>query len=734
MVLAGLLAACHQPDVATVPPQDSPAYATPPAPPGSSAAAGANRPIPLLAPGQRAGVARAEIELGTGRLIGAAPGQPPGLEIAPGGEVTLDLVNVDVRDVARSVLGDLLKLPYAVDATLQGTVTLRTGRPIPRSAVLGALTDALALSGIALVERGGLVQLVPLANAPREARLAGPDGAGFVTRVVTPANVAAADLARVLEPLLPAGAAIRADPARNALIISGTERTIAEMLDNLAVFDVDALKGLSFALLPLRNAPPREVAREIASMLGGGGSALAGLVRVVPVDRLHAVLVTSVKPEQLRRVRGWIEWLDQGGGSDERQFYVYRVQNGRAVDLAAVLRKAIGIEAGSAGGGARPPASVLPPLPGTGGPGPPGAPGGAFGAGVAAPGAANVPPVLAGDLPAAPPAGTPDQDTGQAGTGAAMPSGGGSGPRITADEINNALVITATPHEYAQIEAALLKLDIPPLQVLVEATIAEVTLTNQLSFGLQYFIKSGNFRAFFGTPPTDQTGNGSSISAPFPGFSLIPGLNAGFVSNGGTNVVLQALSQLTNIRVLSSPNLLVLNNQSARLQVGDQVPIATQSAVSTIVPNAPVVNSIEYRDTGVILSVTPRVNAGGLMLLDITEEVSNPTTTTTSSLTSPTISERRVTSSVAIGDGQTIALGGLIQDSRQTDKTGIPLLSDIPVIGALFGTRNNQLTRTELIVMITPHIVRDRRDAEAVTEELRQKLRLAVPVLHAHPP
>jgi general secretion pathway protein D len=266
-----------------------------------------------------------------------------------------------------------------------------------------------------------------------------------------------------------------------------------------------------------------------------------------------------------------------------------------------------------------------------------------------------------------------------------------------------------------------------------------VTLTNQLQYGLQYYIQSGDFRALLSSPTTTTTtGTTTSTSSattpgnvisPFQSFNYIPGLNIAITGTSGSAVILQALSQLTRVQVLSSPNLLVLNNQSARIQVGDQVPIATQSAVSTVTSGAPTVNSIEYRDTGVILNITPRVNASGLVLLDISEEVSAAGSTTTSTIASPTITQRRIRSSVAVSDGQTIALGGLIQDQRTKGKNGVPFLQDIPVLGWLFGTHNDQLTRTELIALITPHVIRSSDDAAAVTEELRQKLPMTVPAL-----
>lgn len=694
-----------------------------------------------LGAGARRSSGPSEIVRGTGQFVRpdtagsrlpAAQAQP-----VPGPDATLDFVNVDVRDVVRSVLGDLLRLTYIIDPAVQGPITLQTGRPIPRSSVLPTLESSLQLNGIALVERDGVYRVLPIANAAKEARLGGPVGSGFVTRIVTPQYVAAVDLQRVLEPLLPPGSSVRADPSRNVLIVTGTEATVASILGNVSTFDVDFLRGMSFALLPLRNAQAKDLAREVTGLIGTSGAS-AGLVKVVPIDRLNAVLVTAMQPVYLDRVRQWVDRLDRGTNAGERRLYVYRVQNGRAADLASVLRKAIGVEtsnASSAGSGAS-----LPGGPGAafgqgdaqpfaqgglggsqGGLG--GGPLGGLGGSAASSGSTRQVNPLLGPLPTDQ-ASAPSSSQGRGGQDGAgsQPDEKASGTRITADEVNNALVITATSHDYALIEAALQRLDIVPLQVLIEATIAEVTLTDQLSYGLQYYIKSGNFQAILGQGATN------NVNSPFSGFNFLPGYDFAFSTAGGSSVILQLLSQLSTVRVLSSPNLMVLNNQPARLQVGDQVPIATQSAVSTFSSGAPVVNSIEYRDTGVILRVTPRVNASGLVLLDIAQEVSDVASTTTSSLNSPTISQRRLSSSVAVGDGQTIALGGLIRDNRATSKNGIPFLQDIPVLGALFGTRTSATTRTELIVLITPRVVRSGEEARAVTEELQRKLPLTIPV------
>ena len=681
----------------------------------ASQSSGSSAPISLERRGSNRGPSLTpEIVRGNGQFIAPpvdSQQQTPGKE-SVGDAVTLDFVNADIRDVVRSVLGDTLRLPYALDPSVQGNVTLQTGGPIPRAAVLSSLEAALRLSGTAIVVRDGLYRVMPTANAARETRLDGSSSSGFTTRIVTPRFVAATDLQRALEPLLHAGSSARADPGRNILILSGSNQDVADILDDVAIFDVDYLRGLSFALLPLKNAQAKDVAREVNSMLAATGGTMTGMVRVIAVNRLNGLLLTAMQPTYLDRVQSWVQRLDQGGAdSTNRQLFVYRVQNGRAADLASVLRKTLGIDASSGGGGGSATKSTSSPdasLGGSTGGSDRQPTGGRFSQQYSAPPDVQNPSTSA----------QADSGADPSSSGADASHGDGlSGVRITADEGNNALLLLATPQEYGIIQSALQQLDILPLQVMIEATIAEVDLTDQLAYGLQYSIDSGRFKAIFSATSS------TSPSANAPGFSGI------YMPSANSSVVLQALQQVSNVHVLSSPNLLVLNNQSARLQVGDEVPIATQSAVGVLTSGSPVVNSIEYRDTGVILKVTPRVNASGLVLLDISQEVSDVSTTTSSTLDSPTFSQRRVNSSVAVADGQTLALAGLIKENRTVSKNGIPLLQDIPWVGNLFSMHSTSTSRTELIVLITPRVVRDRAAGQAITDELRDKLPLTVPML-----
>ncbi len=298
------------------------------------------------------------------------------------------------------------------------------------------------------------------------------------------------------------------------------------------------------------------------------------------------------------------------------------------------------------------------------------------------------------------------------------------GVKVIANKYNNTLLIRATPQAYQMIQATLSRLDTAPLQVLIEATIAEVTLNNALKYGIQYYLHQGNFRAGFNT-----TANGGLSGSVTPNnlnpLANVPGFNFIF-SGGNADVTIDALSQITHVRVLSSPSVVVQDNSEAVLTVGDEVPITTRTAVSVDNPDAPVVNNIEYRNTGVILQVKPRINSDQVVALQIGQEVSRVVNTAQLATNSPTptIQQRKITSTVDVQSGQTVVLGGLIQDSEQRSNGKVPILGDIPILGPLLGSNtSNSDDRTELIVFITPRVIRDAQDARDISEELRSRMR-----------
>jgi general secretion pathway protein D len=695
--LAGALAACST---------DAP----PPAPPAAQSAAPAvAEPAPASATADATPLGDAqsgpkfEIYPGTGAFTGterlhraetAATGDEGG--------ITLNFVNTDVKDVAKAVLGDYLKLNYEIGASVQGTVTIQTSQPLKHSQVLPALEQALRLNGMTIVESHGIYKVLPLTDAPRLAHISpgGPrskNDIGYGIDIVPVRYVGAAEMQKLLEPLAPAAGIIHADTARNVLLIEGTAEERQTLRDDVALFDADWLSGMSFAIFTPTYTDAEELTKELNQVMGGLNSPVGGLVQLVPIQRLNAVLAISHQTKYLEHLRAWVNRLDRPGQGSDKRIYIYSVQNGRASDLANTLGKLLfgGNNASSThssvAGGTAASSSFEPGL-NT----PPSTTSGSSTGGLSSGGGATAAPT-----------------TSQSHEGASV-SGNAPGIgslSITADETNNALAILATPQQYGTIEQALRKLDAAPLQVLLEAAIAEVTLTNNTQYGVQYFYQPNSANQIV----LSDSGS-SSIAQSFPGFSYM------FANGSNIKVILDALATVTHVEVVSSPEVMVLNNQTANLQVGDRVPIITQQAVSTTTGDAPIVNSVEYEDTGVILKVTPRVNRGGMVMLDISQEVSEVASATTTGIQSPTIQERKISSSVAVQDGETIVLGGLISDSRTQTHTGIPYLQDVPVLGNLFRDTGDNKARTELMVLITPHVVDDIRKARKVTDELRHRL------------
>jgi general secretion pathway protein D len=663
------------------------------------------------------------VERGTGTFLNPPDQRARGSVTTDArGEITLNVVDAELREVVRLVLEEALGANYVIDPTVGGRITVQTTRPVPAEDLVPVLDAVLRMNGAALVQTGDLFRVVPIDQAltsgpmPEVRPLPRARARGFGVQVVPLRFVAASELAPLLEPFTPPGGAVQVDAGRNLLLLAGTSEQLATLQDLLSIFDVDWMQGMSFGLFPLDTASAPELAQELDQVFGGteaGPGPLAGVVRVVPLERLNAILVVSSQPAYLDQAETWIDRLDRVGEGEEPEIYVYPVQNVRAATLSEVLSEIFDARTATVGE-----PSLLAPglepieLTST----QPFALGGASDVRQREQESLAQQPLMeqteadeqrrparsalagarppAGRPPDARPAGAPREDE----------------IRIIADDSTNSLVIRASPRDYRKIRDALEKLDILPLQVLIEATIAEVTLSDQLRYGLEWFFRSGEFETRFSAR------EGGGVRARFPGF------NALFSSPGDAAVVLNALEDITDVDVISSPQVVVLDNQTAQLQVGDQVPILSQQAQSVTDTDAPVVNSIEQVQTGVILSVTPRVNAGGLVTMEIQQEVSDAIETTSSDINSPTISQRRIASTVAVQSGETVALGGLIRDNRNNRQTGLPLLSSIPVVGWLFGVTDRRSERTELLVLITPSVIGSQEEARAATEELRRRL------------
>lgn len=604
------------------------------------------------------------------------------------GDIRLNFPSADVRVVAKAVLGDVLRIPYTVAPGVTSQVTLVTPGPIARNSIFGVFENSLKSADLALVPQNGGFTIMTVQSALASG-VTGPTTVGYSTEVIRLQFINASELKKLLDSVVP-NVVASIDATGNTMTIAGTsgQRTSAREL--IKQFDVNWLRNMSFAYFTPQRIDARLIVPELEKLINAPDAPTRNLVRLIAMERLNGIIAVSAQRQYLEDVSRWVEVLDREGANNEARIFVYKVQNGRSRDLAKTINSAFGNGGQDSGASANEAVSANNQA---------GEGSERTNSGTPTPSA----PQVAGDRQSS------DINSSQGDTRRGPPV------TITSDDTNNAVIVFGSPRNFAVVEEALRKLDVPPYQVLIEAAITEVTLTDDLRYGVQWNFQTGdsNFALSQGT--------GANPTRILPGFSY-------FFSGNDISATLNALEERTNVKVVSAPKLVVLNNQTASLQVGDQVPIQTQSAQSVENPNAPIVNAIEYRDTGVILKVTPRVNASGLVLLDIAQEVSDISSRSIQGISSPIISTRRVSTSIAVQDGQVVTLGGLFRDSNSFGKNGLPILSRIPILGGLlFGNQKNVQNRTELLILIKPHVLRTADDARAVTEELRTKIRTLEP-------
>ena len=642
---------------------------------------------------------------------------------AAGDGYDLNFENAPVTTVAKVILGDILGTGYTIDPRVQGTITLASGRPVSKADVLFVLENALRMSNVAMVRDRNGYRLIPAADATGSGFVDTDEAtrAGYGISVVPLHYVSAQAMLKLLDGFGIKPNAVRVDNARNLVIIQGTGPERRSAVDTMLSFDGDWMRGQSVGVFPIHNSTPEPIITEIEKIMDTGEGGLSqNMIKFQPVARLNAILVVSRKPEYLKTVATWIKRLDESDTAGVN-LKVYRLRYGSAKQVAALLNE---ILVGRSAGGLDTAQSQVAPGAGlsvasSGGP-------------LAALSAQPPTPLgqagFGGTAAAARPAGAPAGAAAAGTAGGNDLSQGGAGVlggrtaenylpniRITPDITNNAILVYATMETQHIVEQTLRQIDRPPMQVAIDATVAEVTLNDVLTYGVQYFLNTHN-------PGSQDAASVVSTIAGAAGAlsGVYPGLN--FVLGPSTmpNVVLNALHNVTDVKVLSNPSLVVLDNQAATLQVGDQVPISTGTA-TVLTANNTVVSTIDYRNTGVILRVVPRISANGNVIIDVEQESSSVTPTSASSLT-PTISDRHVKSTISVASGQTVLLAGLISDEVDRTRQGIPVLDKIPGIGDLFSQQNGTKVRTELIIFIRPTVIRDPVDAHMVAEEMRSKL------------
>ncbi len=658
-----------------------------------------------------------------------------GATVTAAGTYDLNFEGADTAAVAKVILGDILGLTYAVDPRVTGTISLSSARPIAKKDILPLFESALKVSGATLLKEGPLYKVLPSGEATAGGGVdsGGRMEPGFGISVMPMRWVSAQAVARTLDGFAARPGAVRVDTARNLLVVQGTGPERRSLLDTALSLDVDFMKNQSVGIFPVANGTPDAIAGELQNIFDAGKDGGAqDTVRFQPMPRLGAVLVVARNGASIERVRTWIARLDRSDYADGT-LRVYRLKYGNAKKIAALLRDVFAAQGGETSGsgsssntGALSPdqssrrfssssssSSSTPSSSSSGSPSLGGSSGGAGSSGSSS-GMFNRSDIgLSVDGGAGGQAGGTGSTLGALGEGRGN-SGGTVGIRITADEVNNSVIVSAPREQFRMIERTIKEMDTSPVQVAIEATIAEVTLKNDLQYGVQYY-----FRDHAGSSLS--LTNGTSI-VPAP---ATPGFNAILGPSTSPRLIINALRSLTEVKVLSSPSLVVVNNQIATLEVGDQVPITTRQVTATDNATAPTINSVDYRDTGVILKVLPRVAADGAVNLEVEQEVSNvvgasSSNSSTSDTLTPTISQRRIRSAVSVMSGQTIVLGGMIGSRQEKTKSGLPFLGEI---GRSLNTDTGG-TNTEIIVFIRPQVIRNPADAQSVSEEFRDKLSL----------
>ncbi|WGZ91479.1 MAG: type II secretion system secretin GspD [Candidatus Thiocaldithrix dubininis] len=619
-----------------------------------------------------------------------------------GSGIALNFERASIREVVKVVLGDVLKVTYTVEPGVEGEVTINSSAPIDRDALIPTLEALLQTQGAALYKDDtGTYRIASRANLKGRGLVpsTGTIKPGYGIQVVPLRYIPATEMQKILEPLAAPEAFVRVDTSRNLLVLAGTSSELANLAATVKTFDVDMLKGMSVGLYRVKNVEAAIVAKNLDALFGEtGNSPIAGMIKIMPIEHMNSIMIISPNPDYLKDMKDWVDRFDQVTGGSGQQLFVYHVQSGNAEHLADMLNQIFGGKKSSSSSkfSANNAASLAPGLD-PASVGQAAAVENAIKAGEQAAGADSAKTMLGGDGLSI----NPDAEV-----------------KIVADKTNNSLMIMSSEAVYKQIVEALKRIDVMPMQVQVEATIMEVTLTDGLEYGLQWYLSQSG-KSFGQNGLTNLKKNTDGSLATPGGFS--------FSLTGGADRVMgviNALARQSKVRVLSSPSILVLDNQTASIKVGDQQPIVTgtlSTPSGSTSGSFTTTSTVQYKDTGVSLQVTPSVNASGLVKMDIQQDITD-VGEVDSATGNRSFLQRNIKSNVAVKSGETIVLGGLIRDNAASGRTGTPGLSKLPVVGGLFGSNSSTGKRTELLVLITPTAIKDQRELVKTGEEMRDRM------------
>lgn len=621
--------------------------------------------------------------------------------MAADGEIVLNFEGESIQSVVHTILGEVLGETFVIGPGVSGQVTFATSEPVAREQLMPILELLLRWNGATLVWHEDRYHVLPVEQAvpghlvPQMGDV--ENVRGYEVMAVPLEYISASEMAKILEPYARPNAIVNVDVFRSMIFLAGTREELRNYLQTVEIFDVDWLAGMSVGIFPLMAVDVEAITMELTEIFGmEAESPLAGLFRFVPLERLGSVMVITPRAEYLSKAEDWIERLDRGAAGGGTQLFVYRVKNLEAQVLAGYLSQ---LFSGQSMDSAREQPSNLAP---------------------------GLEPVTMGRVSdfnqnreQANRAGTRGRRQGRGGGGSTSIETEEGVIRITSVVETNSLMVQATASQYAALQAAIERIDEEPLQVLIEAQVVEVNLNERLQFGVDWFLSNNPdvLPDNFVGNPFGRVVDVGEVTADEDGVVGTGFILSDIISGGKTFVqaTITALDQVTDLRALSAPSLVVRNNSQASITVGEQVPVQS----SSITPGTgDPITSAQYVSTGVTLNVTPRINPGGLVYMDISQEVTRPDLSVEGN---PPISNKSVSSQVAVQSGQTIFLGGLINESDSRSRGGVPYLNRVPGIGALFGRRTKAKTRTETIVMITPTVLVNSADLRAVTDDLRDE-------------
>ncbi len=606
------------------------------------------------------------------------------------GKYNLNFTNAEIEEVAKVILGEILKVNYVISPNVRGSITIKTTQAIAKSEVLSTLEMLLKMNGAVLIKNNNIYHIEPAQTANVFSTVTSAKNinnlpAGHQVLVIPLEYVSVIDMAEVLKGVLSDTAILSLDKSRNVMVIAGQGQELKQAVKMINTFDVNVMEGMSFGLFPLQKATAETVIEELNLMLDTSEQApLNGLLRFIAIERLNAVMAITPQVDYLKIVEKWITRLDKTNTASSNGIIVYSVKHVDAEELADTLSAII------SGAGRKITKDK-----------------------------ALAPGVQAGSI-----------NNKQRAKSKKVSNGSGTsagsleeleGINIVADVTNNALIIVATQPQYEMLKNVIVQLDVMPLQVLIDATIISVTLTDELRYGIRWYF---NHRKGGANGVSSGSGVGLTDLATLAATAINPGFGYSFASSSDNiRAVLSAEAKDNKINVISAPSIMVLNNQEAIIQVGEQIPVRTSELTTDTGATS---NTIQMRETGVTLKVKPRVNANGLVIMEIEQSVDNAIPAgsdgSTSQIDSPSILQRKINSIVAVQDRETIVLGGLISENKTYNKTGIPLLNQIPIIGGLFGSTEKTITKTELVILITPRVIRTQAAARDIALEFKQKL------------